>query len=159
MPRPAESGDAADGGQRLAELQAELFEIALSGASNEARTDAMCRIVEAALPQTIAAVALPDAQGRLRLSAPSGVADADTEGTFPLEPLFAADACNDARCLELRPLFERLGIAACWLLPLAVRGERTPGFFLLASFTPRASTEFDRSAVYGASCSTRSMSA
>ncbi|MEJ2631075.1 MAG: EAL domain-containing protein [Acidihalobacter sp.] len=145
MPRPAESGDAADGGQRLAELQAELFEIALSGASNEARTDAMCRIVEAALPQTIAAVALPDAQGRLRLSAPSGVADADTEGTFPLEPLFAADACNDARCLELRPLFERLGIAACWLLPLAVRGERTPGFFLLASFTPRASTEFDRS--------------
>ncbi|MEW5789449.1 MAG: EAL domain-containing protein [Pseudomonadota bacterium] len=140
--------------------QAVLEEVAL-GQDPIRVVENICRLAEAALPNSVATcMLLNDAGDHLDvLAAPSVPAEAIARlnglcpgpgagscgnAVYRQEPVYVENTFVDARWHDIRLLARDFNIGACWSMPIRSAGGRVLGSFALSSFEHRLPSSFHR---------------
>ncbi len=146
--------------EKLLDLQHEVLERVAAHEDPLQTLEALCRLTEKLLPDSVASVMVLDDTGRLKVCAapsiPPGVVRlldglrpgprAGSCGTAVHrgEPVFVEDARSDLRWAPLRHIVRAVHLRACWSMPIRARDVGILGSFALTSFTARAPSPFHR---------------
>lgn len=162
-PRPAGLEDRVEEleqSQRMLELQRRVLELAALGAPLVDTLDEMCSMIGGLVPKSISSVMelVEDEHGPfLRIIAAPGVPEASRAllngvrpgsqsgscGTaaFLGESVIVTDTLTDHRWQPLLPLVEKIGIRACWSIPIKIDGKPV-ATFAISQDTPQSPSAF-----------------
>ncbi|MFV2070334.1 MAG: PAS domain S-box protein, partial [Pirellulales bacterium] len=146
--------------ERRLQFQRDVLEEIASGKRLPRVLDTLCRLVEQAVPPSLCSILfLDEAQGRLRFgvgpSLPSEIIDvvdgmqigeqAGSCGTAAHTklPAIVTDTRIDPRWHGMRALAEKLGIYACWSVPILSDAQDVLGTFAISHSEPANPTPFE----------------
>ena len=153
---------------QLLGLQREVLEAIALGAGLQPVLDKLCGLIENMVPQAVATVMMYDQEANYLVmqahpSLPIEVASL-FNGTVPGEgagscanavyrrkPIYVCDIKSDRRWTDVRELALRLGIGACWSIPIFSPGNTIFGTFAITSFEERTPTTFHKNLLKTAS--------
>ncbi len=148
--------------EHIVRLQHEvLAEVASTCGDLPETLDAVCRLVEELVPDSMATVMLMDASdGCLRFEAGPGLTDEIREALEPLKPAAEAGSCGTAAFLKrpvivedtrtspkwtnLQHIVERFHLLACWSLPILDERNQALGTVAISHQKPSAPTDYHR---------------
>ncbi|MHC3994105.1 bifunctional diguanylate cyclase/phosphodiesterase [Thiomicrolovo sp. ZZH C-3] len=146
--------------QEIFELQNTILEKVAEDASKEAVLEELCLLQERMVPGSVASIMLLNpADGKLYVeSAPSvpdealsvfdGIQPGPRNGScanviMRNEPQFVCDISCDERWQNVMEATQKIGLNACWSMPVVLEGK-TVGTFALTSFEERVPTPFHK---------------
>ncbi|WP_299205254.1 GGDEF domain-containing protein [uncultured Amphritea sp.] len=144
---------------KILSLQQSIFAQVASNVPYVDTLNALCRMAEQLLPDSVASIMLRDEQSGLLnvLVAPSvpqngidalqGLAPGPGSGScgnavMRNEPVFVRDTFNDPRWQDLRKLATDFNLCACWSMPVRNNDGKVIGSFALSSFEHRSPSAF-----------------
>lgn len=154
---------------RLLGLQREVLKAIALGKSLQEVLDKLCRLIESIVPKAVATVMMYDAQRNLlsmqahpSLSpeiaslfnglVPGEGAGSCANAVHTRKPVFVNDIKSDRRWADVRELALRLGVSACWSIPVISPDNTIFGTVAITSFENRVPTQFHKSLLETASC-------
>lgn len=153
---------------RLLSLQREVLEAIALGRSLHEVLDKLCSLIESMVPRALATVMMYDQeQNLLTMQAhpslspetaslfnglvPGEGAGACAYAVHSRKPVFVCDIESDRRWADAREMASRLGIRACWSVPVFSPSNTIFGTVAITSFEKRKPTRFHKSLLETAS--------
>lgn len=146
--------------QSFLDLQHSILQMVAANRPQEDILSALCLMAEILVPKSIATVMVVQNDARMKvISAPTvsledqvllcGLRPGPTAGTcgnavYRNEATFVSNVHNDERCLEIRNVFEKFELNACWSNPIRNSEGQSIGSFALSSFERRKPSAFHK---------------
>lgn len=146
--------------QSFLDIQHSILQMVAANHPQKEILSALCLMAETLVPNSIATVMVIQNDARMKvISAPTvsqqdqallgGIQPGPISGTcgnavYRNEATFASNVHADDRCLEIRSVFERFELNACWSNPIRNSGGQSIGSFALSSFERREPSSFHK---------------